>query len=122
MSLAVVVDMNLPPEWVGFLAGHGHTAVHWSAVGDPRATDPEIMDWARANGHVVLTHDLDFGAILAHTHASGPSVVLVRADNPFPATVGAAVAGAINQCEADLRAGALVVVDPARHRVRILPI
>jgi hypothetical protein len=32
------------------------------------------MAWARANGHVVFTHDLDFGTTLALTHAADPSV------------------------------------------------
>lgn len=84
MSLAVLVDVNLSPGWVPFLAGHGHTAVHWSAVGSPAALDPEIMDWARANGHVVLTNDLDFGTLLAVTHASGPSVILIRSGSLSP--------------------------------------
>ena len=61
MNFSILVDMNLSPDWVAFLQSHGHTAVHWSTVGDIRALDPEIMEWARNNGHIVLTHDLDFG-------------------------------------------------------------
>jgi predicted nuclease of predicted toxin-antitoxin system len=60
----IVIDMNLEPEWVPFLARAGHQAVHWSSVG--RADDPDeaIMHWARDNDHVVLTAALDFGALL----------------------------------------------------------
>jgi len=122
MNFSILVDMNLSPDWVPFLRQHGHTAAHWSTVGDVRALDPEIMEWARNNGHIVLTHDLDFGTILAQTHATGPSVVLVRGDDTFPSALGNAVIAALQQCEADLRAGALVAVDAARRRVRILPI
>ncbi|MDB5309481.1 MAG: hypothetical protein JWO38_3683 [Gemmataceae bacterium] len=122
MSFSVLVDMNLSPDWVPFLARHGHAAAHWSTVGDVRALDPEIMEWARNNDHVVLTHDLDFGAILAQTHATGPSVVLVRGEDTFPTALGNPVVAALRQCESDLRSGALVVVDSARNRVRILPI
>jgi predicted nuclease of predicted toxin-antitoxin system len=122
VSLAILVDMNLSPDWVPFLQQHGYAAAHWSAVGDPRALDPEVMQWARDNGRVVLTHDLDFGTILALTHATGPSVVLIRSEDTFPAAIGAAVVGALRQCESDLMSGALVVVDVARLRVRILPI
>jgi predicted nuclease of predicted toxin-antitoxin system len=121
VSLAVLVDMNLSPDWVPFLQIHGHTAVHWSTVGDIHATDPELMDWARANGHVILTQDLDFGTILAQTHASGPSVVLIRNQDTLPSVIGMAVAAALKQSEQILQAGALVVVDPAYHRIRILP-
>ena len=31
------------------------------------------MDWALTNGYAVFTHDLDFGTLLALTHATGPS-------------------------------------------------
>jgi predicted nuclease of predicted toxin-antitoxin system len=82
MPLSIVVDMNLSPDWIPVLAAEGHTAVHWSTVGDPRALDPELMDWALANGHIILTHDLDFGELLAQSSATGPRVVIVRAADP----------------------------------------
>jgi predicted nuclease of predicted toxin-antitoxin system len=67
--------MNLSPAWVPVLRAAGYDARHWSAVGDPRAPDPQIMEWARAHGHVVFTHDLDYGTLLATTRAEGPSVI-----------------------------------------------
>ena len=70
MSVSLVIDMNLSPEWVAELAKHGWTAVHWSTVGDPSAEDSAIMSWALANGYAVFTHDLDFGTMLALTHAT----------------------------------------------------
>lgn len=75
MSLKILIDMNLSPEWVNVLACHHLPAVHWLKVGDPRATDREIMDWARANEYTVFTHDLDFGMLLALTQAGKPSVI-----------------------------------------------
>jgi predicted nuclease of predicted toxin-antitoxin system len=78
MTLRLLVDMNLSPDWVGELARHGYASVHWSAVGDPRAADTLIMEWARANDYAVFTHDLDFGTALALIHADGPSVIQVR--------------------------------------------
>jgi len=122
VSLAILVDMNLSPDWIAFLQTHGHTAVHWSHVGDIHALDTELVDWARANNHLILTHDLDFGAILAQTHAAGPSVVLIRSQDTLPTAIGLQVSVALQQCEGDLQSGALVVVDPAHRRVRILPI
>src|SRR5215831_16049629 len=101
VSFSILVDMNLSPDWVAFLQQHNHTPVHWSSVGDIRALDPEIMDWARNNSHIVLTHDLDFGTILAQTHATGPSVILIRGEDTFPATLGQAVVNALQQCETD---------------------
>jgi predicted nuclease of predicted toxin-antitoxin system len=80
MSLRILVDMNLSPDWVVELARHGYQADHWSSIGSPRAADADIMVWAVANKYLVLTLDLDFGTLLALTHAHGPSVInFVRA-------------------------------------------
>jgi predicted nuclease of predicted toxin-antitoxin system len=78
MSLRIVVDMNLSVEWITALNSHGCSAIHWSSIGDPHAEDSAIMEWALSNHHVVFTHDLDFGTMLALTHASGPSVLQIR--------------------------------------------
>lgn len=65
--MTIVLDMNLPPSWVEFLSRHGIEAVHWTDVGDIRASDADIMRWAVENEHVVFTHDLDFSTLLAVT-------------------------------------------------------
>ena len=73
--MKILIDMNLSPDWVGVFVKHEITAIHWSSVGDPRAEDSELMDWARANNHILFTHDLDFGTMLALTGAESPSVI-----------------------------------------------
>lgn len=50
-------------------------------IGAANAPDKAIVDYAKAQGLVVLTHDLDFGAILAATRAEGPSVVQIRTED-----------------------------------------
>ena len=122
MSIQILIDMNLSPDWVTILQQHGWSAVHWSTIGDPRAPDRTLLDWALANDHIVFTHDLDFGTALALTHASGPSVLQVRAQDPLPDRIGSVVIAALRQHDADLKSGALVVVDASRSRVRVLPI
>ena len=104
------------------LQKHGWQAVHWSDIGDPRASDRDIMDWAATHQYVVFTHDLDFGTMLALTHEAGPSVLQVRAENILPDYLEGSVISALNQHESDLSSGALVVVDESRSRVRVLPI
>ncbi len=59
--MKLLIDMNLSPDWVPIFEREGWNALHWSSVGNPRASDSEIMEWARANAFVVFTHDLDFG-------------------------------------------------------------
>jgi predicted nuclease of predicted toxin-antitoxin system len=122
MSVQLIIDMNLSMEWVSELAKHGWPAIHWSSVGDPRAEDSVIMAWAIANGRVVFTHDLDFGTMLALTHATGPSVLQVRGQDVLPEDIGPVVIAALHQHDAALAAGALVVVDAKKSRVRVLPL
>ena len=91
MSIKILIDMDLSPQWVSVLQSGGWPTLHWSSVGDFRATDRTIMDWALANGCAVFTHDLDFGTTLALTHGRGPSVIQVCAEDVLPEPMGAMV-------------------------------
>ena len=122
MSVKFLIDMNLSPDWAPTLQRRGWNAVHWSTVGEPGASDREIMDWAVDHQYVVFTHDLDFGTMLALTRATGPSVIQIRAADVLPDHLERVVAAALRQHETELAAGALVVVDESRSRVRVLPI
>lgn len=114
--------MNLSPLWVEAFEQHGFEATHWSQVGDPGAPDREIMEWARKERYAVFTHDLDFSQLLALTQAKGPSVVQLRSQSVLPDRAGPLVFAALRQHEEFLKQGALVVVDAATSRARILPI
>ena len=114
--------MNLSPRWIGVLNAAGFEAAHWSTLGAHDAADSQIMDYASANDCVVLTHDLDFGAILAASHGTKPSVVQIRAENLSPTAIGDQVIIALRQMTAELQAGALLTVDPSRTRLSLLPL
>jgi predicted nuclease of predicted toxin-antitoxin system len=120
--MKILVDMNLSPDWVAVLVENGFAAAHWSTVGDPRADDSVIMDWARANDHVVFTHDLDFGALLALTQAESPSVIQVRTQDVTPAHLSGMMLAVLRKHESQLEAGALIILDEGKSRVRILPL
>ncbi len=120
--MKLVIDMNLAPAWRGLLVSAGFDAVHWSEAGNAGAADEELMAWARTNGAIVLTHDLDFGAILAATRAVSPSVVVLRAQDPTPGAIGSVVVSCLRQFADQLAAGAIVAVDHVGGRVRVLPL
>ncbi len=80
------------------------------------------MDWARANAYVIFTHDLDFGTALALTQAESPSVIQVRTQDVTPAHLETAVVEVLKNNEPMLEAGALIVLDEGRSRLRILPL
>lgn len=114
--------MNVSWEWKLILTNAGHECLHWSEVGDPRADDVEIVGWAAANHHVVFTHDLDFGTILYTTRAFRPSVIQIRGKDISPDALGSMVVSALIASSDDLQAGALLTIEPAKHRVRVLPL
>jgi predicted nuclease of predicted toxin-antitoxin system len=120
--MKVLVDMNLSPRLATLLSDAGFESVHWSQVG--LATDPDlaIMVHAKLHDFVVLTHDLDFGAILAATNADKPSVVQIRASDLKPEALVGPVTIGLRQCEVALTDGALLTIDVVRLRLRLLPL
>ena len=76
--MKLLVDMNLSPRWVAALESLGIPAVHWSQLGPTNAPDEALMAYAAENDWVVLTNDLDFGAILAASAGRSPSVIQPR--------------------------------------------
>lgn len=120
--MKLLVDMNLSPRWVGFLAKAGIDATHWVSIGPSNAPDAVIMAYARLNNFVVLTHDLDFGAMLAATQGEKPSVIQIRAENLSPQVIGGQIVAALVQLKVELDQGALVTIDPLRTRLRVLPL
>jgi predicted nuclease of predicted toxin-antitoxin system len=119
--MKILLDMNIPPLWVKYLQKEGWEVVHWAQIGDIRAPDIEIMAWAKQNGYIVFTHDLDFGAILAATHADGPSVVQIRVQDIFPQKLARRLIPVLRMHEALLGEGVLMVIDEQKSRIRILP-
>ena len=120
--MKILVDMNLSPRWATELQSRGFEVVHWSNVGAATAPDVEVLSWCAANGHVLFTHDLDFGAILAGSKKAGPSVVQLRTENVVPESMLQRMVATLNQLQEELAKGALVTIEPHRHRVRLLPL
>jgi predicted nuclease of predicted toxin-antitoxin system len=116
----LLLDMNLSPVLARLLSSHGHDVVHWSEVGDYRATDVTILAWASEQGRVLVTHDLDFGAMLADTDASGPSVIQIRVQDLLAPETAETIASAIDVASPAIQRGAIVTIHEDRSRIRIL--
>jgi predicted nuclease of predicted toxin-antitoxin system len=118
----LLIDMNLSPLWVDFLGSAGIEAIHWVSVGERDAPDTAIMAYAAAQDYIVLTHDLDFAAILAAMDGTRPSVVQFRASDLSPDTIGPHLIESLRLMEAELEQGGLLTIEPARARMRLLPL
>jgi len=117
-----LADMGISPQTVDFLQGLGHDAVHLHAQGLDRLEDSAILHKTREEGRILLTHDLDFGELMAASGARLPSVVILRLRNMRPERVNRYVQGIIDQHEESLTQGAIISVTEGQVRVRVLPI
>ena len=121
--MRLLIDMNLTPRWVQHLNKAGHVCVHWSQLGPAAAPDEEICAYARENGYALVTNDLDFPQILAHTAAGGPSVILLRGEPLTPEVRATALLSGIAECREELNAGAILTIDWLdKTRARLLPL
>jgi predicted nuclease of predicted toxin-antitoxin system len=122
-----LVDANVSPDVAQLLAAAGHDAV---AVRDLRlqdAPDDEILDRALLDDRVIVSHDTDFGTLLAMRRRSRPSfvlvLVLVRSADPLTTTqIAALILDNLDVMAADLDAGAIVTFARGRLRSRRLPL
>lgn len=120
--MRLILDMNLSPRFEPLLAAAGFEVTHWRTLGAPDASDIEIMAYAKAHDCVVVTHDLDFSAILAATNGDKPSVVLIRALDLSPELLAGMIATGLARCAPELEGGALLTIDTDRQRLRLLPL
>lgn len=75
-----LIDAQLPPALVGWLAAKGHEAEHVAERGLQMASDAAIWDYALATSAAIITKDEDFAQRKALT-AGGPAVVWIRLPN-----------------------------------------
>ena len=120
--MKLLLDMNLSPQLVDPLRKAGFGVFHWEKVGDPRAPDSAVMEWARQNNAVVVTHDLDFSAMLATSKSASPSVIQVKTQDVLSEKFIKVLVASLTYFEDMLVQGAIVVVDESGSRARALPL
>jgi len=114
--------MGVSGTTVRTLRQRGQDVVHAGEIGLDREPDKAILQRARAEGRIVLTFDLDFGDLLAAGGHALPSVIVFRLQDETPTSVTSRLTRVIAERQAELSAGAIIVVEDTRYRVRRLPI
>ncbi len=117
-----LADMGISPKTVRFLRKLGYDAIHLSDEGLFRLDDAAILIKARKEGRILLTHDLDFGELIAASHAHLPSIIVFRLRNMRPENVNYHLQQIITQYGAIIESGVFISVTEGRFRVRKLPI
>jgi predicted nuclease of predicted toxin-antitoxin system len=117
-----LADMNVSMSTVRHLLADGHDAVHLREQGLERLSDAEIIEKAREEGRVIITFDLDFGDLMAAGNEVLPSIVIFRLSEATPSNVSLRLSETLQLKEAELAEGAIVIVEDARYRTRLLPV
>jgi predicted nuclease of predicted toxin-antitoxin system len=117
-----LLDMGISPEMSSILRGFGHDAVHLHEEGLDTLLDPAILEKARDQGYILLTHDLDFADLVAASGARLPSVVIFRLRNMRPEHVAKYIERILTQSGKALEEGAILSVTEGLIRVRLLPL
>lgn len=120
--MRLLVDESIQQQVAVLLTEAGHDAVHLSDLDLLGATDEQVLASAYETGRTLITADTDFGALLSVTGSSGPSVLLLRRPGRHVPQRADAILSAVETARLHIEAGALVVVEPHRLRIRQLPI
>ena len=116
-----LADMGISPRVVSKLRERGHDAVHLQEGGLGRLPDGDILTKARAEGRVLLTHDLDFGELLAASGGKLPSVIIFRLKDMRAENVNFHLFGILEKQSSALDKGVICSVTEHRVRIRELP-
>jgi predicted nuclease of predicted toxin-antitoxin system len=117
-----LADMGISQVVVAWLQAQGHEATHLRDEGLHRLENGEIVTKAFRESRVILTWDLDFTEILALSGRHQVSAVIFRLVNTRSAHVIERLARVLQESAQDLEDGAIISVEEARHRVRLLPL
>lgn len=121
--MKLLLNMNLPRELGRRLVASGYHCRHVGDIALATAQDELIVTEARRAGETIVTHDLDYGAILAFSGEAAPSVIILRTANTHPDHLFERLLEILlPNVERALTQGAIVVIEDSAARIRRLPI
>ncbi len=117
-----LLNMNIRREMIAPLQERGHVCRHVGDIGMSRAKDVEIVAEAKKAGETILTHDLDYGNLLAFSGDNAPSVIVLRLRDLRTDEISSRLDVVWGEIESPLRNGAIVSISDRSLRIRNLPI
>jgi predicted nuclease of predicted toxin-antitoxin system len=117
-----LLDVGISPQLGQLIEGRGHSFRYLPVYFSSKTSDHEILNIAAEAGEVIITHDLDFGKLLAFSGQNQPSVILFRIHHISAQIFYELILKAWDFIAEPLHTGALVVIESESVRVRMLPI
>lgn len=121
-NMRFLADMGVAHSVVTWLKSHEYDAVHLKDEGLQRLPDSDILQKAIEENRILLTFDLDFGEIIAHSAGRNASVIVFRLQNTRVNNVIQRLETVLVESQNALERGAIISVEEDRHRVRYLPL
>ena len=117
-----LLNMNIDRNMTAPLEQRGHVCRHAGDISMSRATDTEIVAEAKRTGEVIVTHDLDYGHLLAFSGERAPSVIILRLRDLRTNEIMSRFDAVWGEIESSLMEGAIVSLSDKSLRIRKLPI
>jgi len=118
-----LIDNALSPALADLLQQAGQDAIHVRSIGLQHADDELIFDRAAVEGRILVSADADFGTLLALRSSRQPSIIQFRGEGSRkPDALSRTLLANLPQLVDSLENGCIVTLEPARVRVRLLPI
>lgn len=118
----LLLDQGLPRSTTRLLIESGFTALHAAHIGLSRASDPDILEYARVRDLIVVTLDADFHMLLASTGAASPSVIRLRRQRLKAKEAAIVIQAVLKLGNEILDSGAVASATKASVRFRRLPL
>ncbi|MBX2967510.1 MAG: DUF5615 family PIN-like protein [Cyclobacteriaceae bacterium] len=117
-----LLNENISPSLKGKLSTVQIVSAHVKDIGLIGQPDVQIIEYARSNDYIIITHDLDYSRIISLSAKEKPSVITVRADKISSEILFTIIRQNIANLQSYLEKGALVTIEEDKIRFRLLPI
>ena len=117
-----LLNMNVNRDMAAPLEQRGHVCRHAGDIGMARSSDSDIVAEAAQKGEIIITHDLDYGNLLAFSGAQAPSVIIIRTRDLRTNEIIKRLDSVWGEIESSLSSGAIISLSDRNLRIRNLPI
>lgn len=118
----LLLDQGIPYSASKYLQKFGYNVFHTVDLNMQKATDREIILYAKYHSCICVTLDSDFHSIIALDGEATPSVIRIRIEGLDGKKIADLLHKIIDKINIQLDKGCLVTVNENAFRIRALPV